>query len=309
MNKEIDNLIKHMEVVEKELFLITVQLEQTSATTSIFYAVIERKVKKLYKEAFKIFEKWAMLNVPRAYNNEMKQQINRIKKMIFKPKNILHYNKAHNTRISNRAKKITINTAISDFANGISKGLVKYKKLIMATRTTNRIQVDINNAIADDLKGPVSVFETKKKIQKALMKSALNKEYITIRDKNGKLRNYRINKYSDMVARTKITEVQTRATINTANGVGADLIQVSSHNTVTPFDQQFEGKVFSISGESKKFPPVTVLPPFHPNCIHRISVYFAEAHTNAEVDRISDFSQGRTEKHPTRTAHIPISQR
>jgi hypothetical protein len=71
----------------------------------------------------------------------------------------------------------------------------------------------------------------------------------------------------------------------------------------------FEGKVFSISGQDKDFAQATEVPAFHPNCLHSISIVFRSVLEDRGIKKFSDFSLGKTEIHPTRTTHIPISKR
>jgi hypothetical protein len=47
-----------------------------------------------------------------------------------------------------------------------------------------------------------------------------------------------------------------------------DIVQISSHNTTTPVCQKYEGKIFSLRGQTPGLPILDVTPPFHPNCLH-----------------------------------------
>jgi hypothetical protein len=121
---------------------------------------------------------------------------------------------------------------------------------------------------------------------------------------------YSFDTYSELIARTRTREVQSVATINTAVGTGNDLIQVSSHNTTTEVCLQYEGKIYSLSGRDPDFPRVIDVPPFHPNCRHSISIYVKEyAEINNTLDQAIKFSNNKSEVHPTRTKHVPISNR
>lgn len=104
-------------------------------------------------------------------------------------------------------------------------------------------------------------------------------------------------------------EANNTAVINTALDVGADLVQVSSHNTDTPLCQEFEGKIYSISGKDPDFPALEEIPPFHPNCLHSLTVVFREVLERRGIDDYIAFSNGQTETHPTRESHIPVSER
>ena len=93
------------------------------------------------------------------------------------------------------------------------------------------------------------------------------------RMRNGKLvtaggRQYDPEYYAKMVARTKIREAQTAGTINASLEYGVDFVKVSSHSHDTDICTPFQGKIYSISGKSSKYPPLGETPPFHPNCLH-----------------------------------------
>ena len=85
--------------------------------------------------------------------------------------------------------------------------------------------------------------------------------FITI---NG--RQYRPDKYAELVARTRTREATTQGSINTALRYGLDLVQLDAHSEICEYCQQFSGRVYSISGSDTQFPKLEEQPPFHPNC-------------------------------------------
>lgn len=85
---------------------------------------------------------------------------------------------------------------------------------------------------------------------------------------NVKGRRYQPRYYAELVARTEMRKAQSEAVINSCGQYGTDLVEVSSHGTTTPICLNYEGRVFSISGNSAEFPYLDLEPPFHPNCQH-----------------------------------------
>lgn len=79
-------------------------------------------------------------------------------------------------------------------------------------------------------------------------------------------RYYRPDKYAALVARTRTREATTNGILNTAIYYGVDLVQWSVHEENCEFCQQLAGRVFSISGTHKDFPPLEEYPPLHPHC-------------------------------------------
>ena len=104
---------------------------------------------------------------------------------------------------------------------------------------------------------------------------------------NGK--NYDIEKYAEMVARTKTREAVTAGSVNRYLEAGQDLVMITRHNTKCEVCGFYEGRVFSISGTSDKYPPLSQVegggPPFHPNCLHNVAPFVERLATPAERRR------------------------
>lgn len=80
--------------------------------------------------------------------------------------------------------------------------------------------------------------------------------------------------YAELVARTRTREAASLGTLQSGVSAGIDLFRVSLH----PHEDrsgdrcpEFAGKIFAASGGHKDFPPLEMLPPFHPNCTHTIT--------------------------------------
>ena len=104
------------------------------------------------------------------------------------------------------------------------------------------------------------------------LKLALQKVHgdtVTIKDKNGDDITFKAGYYAQMVAQTKTRQAVCQARHNRLAQRGIDLVIVVGRVSKN-FCTAYLGKAFSISGESKKYPPLDRLPsggpPFHPNC-------------------------------------------
>lgn len=86
-------------------------------------------------------------------------------------------------------------------------------------------------------------------------------------------RNYELEYYTEMVARTELRRGQSEATKALCSDYECDLVEFSAH--AKPCDEcaGLEGQVFSISGKHPTYPPLTAdaTPPIHPNCEHSIA--------------------------------------
>ncbi len=107
-----------------------------------------------------------------------------------------------------------------------------------------------------------------------LKRDLFERKFINI---NGK--SYDMIKYGKMVARTRLRTVQSEAVKNMANQFDNDLIEISSHETHDSICLSFDGKTFSLSGNTPGYEtmPLDGWPPYHPNCEHFASPTSVEA--------------------------------
>jgi hypothetical protein len=92
---------------------------------------------------------------------------------------------------------------------------------------------------------------------------------------------YQLDRYAEMVARSTTREATNRGTLNQLTNRGYDLVKISDHNSPCPQCSMYEGRVYSISGEDKRFPPLDVAYDgeflnIHPNCIHVITPFIED---------------------------------
>jgi len=188
--------------------------------------------------------------------------------------------------------------------NEIRKANIEVKKVAINTKTV-RLLVDnatgqlqdatqfVGRRIADDLRQAgieavaekLSAGDTVKQA-KANLISKLNKQgVVAIRDKAG--RQVSLDAYASMVARTTTREATNTGTIDAVQEVGGDLVQMTSHASACPICQPLEGRVYSISGKSKKYPRLDIAfsggyATIHPNCQHVLVPFFEEFAENLE---------------------------
>lgn len=132
---------------------------------------------------------------------------------------------------------------------------------------------------------------------------ALRQEGVTaFVDKAG--RNWSLHTYGSMVLRTTSRQAEVLAVL-TADPEH-DLYKISSHGTTCPLCAPYEGRVYSKSGQSPDFPPLStafgkVNPNgpdtlantwlnIHPNCLHVLLPWTPAGRTPEEIQKIKDFS-------------------
>ena len=130
---------------------------------------------------------------------------------------------------------------------------------------------------------------TVRDMKKEVIRRLVDQGQTALIDRAG--RRWRLDSYASMVARTTTREAASVATLNTCREFGLDLVQISQHYPTCPLCAPIQGKVYSISGEDKRYPRYTdeVRIPKHPNCLHSVQPYVRELDDNAAaMERFSN---------------------
>jgi hypothetical protein len=100
-------------------------------------------------------------------------------------------------------------------------------------------------------------------------------------------RDWDLDRYAEMVARTSTREAATQGTINRLQEHNIQLAQVSSHGAAD-FCLYYEGVIVSLTGETVSgYPPISAInggPPFHPNCAHVLTPFVLALATPKEQE-------------------------
>jgi hypothetical protein len=150
-----------------------------------------------------------------------------------------------------------LSDAYADFGNTMT-GFVKGAENILneATKKQLRGQIAFGRLEGEGIP----------KIKSDLAKTIKADGFTVLLDKGG--RKWSVGRYAEMLARTHIISANNEAIISRAKEIGVDIVEVSNHQTTTPLCEQFEGKIYSLSGKSANYPQLPEEPPFHPNCKH-----------------------------------------
>lgn len=159
--------------------------------------------------------------------------------------------------------------------------------------------------------------ETRKRLTKELMLDLAGKGFTMFEDEDGKYiklkdyidfiaedswvgfvdaagRKWDLLNYTEMLTRTKTAEAVSRGTENRLIENGLDLVMITSHGA-EDWCRFYEGKVFSISGTSKDYPPLSEAPnggtPFHPRCRHRESPFVEKFEDEETIKRAKDLDK------------------
>ena len=100
-------------------------------------------------------------------------------------------------------------------------------------------------------------------------------------------RQWPLDRYAEMVARTTTREAMTQGTINRLREHGVTLAQVSAHNA-EDFCRYYENAIVSLDGPHPVYPPISAInggPPFHPRCVHVLTPFVERLATDEEKKR------------------------
>lgn len=151
----------------------------------------------------------------------------------------------------------------------------------LLVRNTSQTLIDANSFVGRQIKDNIrtasiaaitqkySQGETVKETKKNLINILIDEGIGGIRTKNGSVIN--IASYAELVARSTTREASNQAAINQLTYLERDLVQMSTHNNPCKICAIFQGRVYSISGKSKIYPPLSVAfrngySNVHPNC-------------------------------------------
>ncbi|WP_278308216.1 phage minor capsid protein [Carboxydocella sp. ULO1] len=137
---------------------------------------------------------------------------------------------------------------------------------------------------------------TIKDMKQRVIQRLLDQGQTAFVDKLG--RKWRLDSYAEMVARTTTREAASAATINTCREAGLDLVKITTHYPTCEKCAPLQGKVFSISGQDKRYPKLTdeYRPPIHPNCRHTLQPYVREL--DPDADKVQKYSNTSLTKDP-----------
>ena len=151
--------------------------------------------------------------------------------------------------------------AYLDFANGMN-GLVKGAEHQLNDALKRQTRATL---IAGEIKGD-DVFKIAREVRELIG----NQGFSVLTDRGGGT--WTLKRYSEMLVRTHMIKAANEGALNRIIEFGIDTIQISQHDT-DPSDvvcSSEQGKIYSISGDSEKYPKLELTPPYHPNCRHTV---------------------------------------
>lgn len=309
LQKRLKPLLTNLNKLENDLEKLLRQSIKTGKTSTTYWKTIQIEIDKIYIKMNKLFNEWSKYNIPLKYRSSLRA----INSRILASKNILNkasksINELLKTNASTQIMYSLYASATDSFSQAILFGKKNMHDLIRITQQTliNESLIDITIATgfeSGNLRTAANILSNQ--LWSKLIDAAENQQFVQA----GPFK-YTPQYYAELVARTKFHEAQSMAALTQANNYDTDLIQISSHNTTTEICQQYEGKIYSISGKDKRFPVLIQVSPFHPNCLHLMFPTFESAMiVQGTLNAFSDYSLGKINKPPVPSNFIPINKR
>lgn len=99
-----------------------------------------------------------------------------------------------------------------------------------------------------------------------------------------------VDKYMANVIQFHQRKAHVTGSENIAIQNGYDLMYVNYVGITCEICARLQGRVYSISGQDKRFPPLTRRPPYHGHCIHSMTAWVEDAYPAAEVQSMIEKS-------------------
>ena len=260
-----------------KLFLVASREVRESVLSFDTFSIIEkerilRELDECLRRLTDKSDSWYESNLRSAYrlgSHDVMEYLQRIG-----VKNIIYTQEDYDTvsQLVDRSKKFT-HEAISGVKRNTSRVLDDF--------TIKRIQQIISKQGTE--------IGTLKELKGELL-DYMKEKGVTIKDSAG--RNWKLDRYADMVARTDMMNSYNQGVVNQILHRGGDLAYITEYSGCRcEICQEWEGKIVSISGKDERYPSLEdayAEGMFHPNCKHRLRPFHEEFEEKKENDIFGD---------------------
>jgi hypothetical protein len=190
----------------------------------------------------------------------------------------------------NRIHKEAIAALVDDTSRAFGEsmsGVVRSVQTFLGRATREMI----TQKIATGMIGGAALREVKANIKTQIAEKGL----AALTDKAG--HTWSLDRYAEMLVRTKVVEARNRGLINRMVENEYDLVQVSSHSGSCPICSRWQGEILSSTGATPGYPTLDEAEAdglFHPNCRHAINTLIpslakqTDAYDNGTPTKIID---------------------
>lgn len=249
------------------------------AGTRTYYNSVLKQLERLMKELEAETGQYISTEIPRQYKKALDDTYAYFKRNNLQMKRPDMFSHIHSDAVSELANEMRyhINQGISIAGRRVMRYLdtAKDNALRQAGLRSAALKAAAGQTVAD--------------MQKDLMQRLANDGFLTVQYGTGK-RAYQVglDSYAAMVARSTTREAGNLARENQLTENGYDLMMMTEHYPTCEACAVLQGRVYSISGRDKRFPPLSRAFPsgyrnVHPNCRHVMTYWIEEMQSPEEI--------------------------
>lgn len=249
------------------------------AGTRTYYNSVLKQLERLMKELEAETGQYISTEIPRQYKKALDDTYAYFKRNNLQMKRPDMFSHIHSDAVSELANEMRyhINQGISIAGRRVMRYLdtARDNALRQAGLCSAALKAAAGQTVAD--------------MQKDLMQRLANDGFLTVQYGTGK-RAYQVglDSYAAMVARSTTREAGNLAREKQLTENGYDLMMMTEHYPTCEACAVLQGRVYSISGRDKRFPPLSRAFPsgyrnVHPNCRHVMTYWIEEMQSPEEI--------------------------
>ena len=249
------------------------------AGTRTYYNSVLKQLERLMKELEAETGQYISTEIPRQYKKALDDTYAYFKRNNLQMKRPDMFSHIHSDAVSELANEMRyhINQGISIAGRRVMRYLdtARDNALRQAGLCSAALKAAAGQTVAD--------------MQKDLMQRLASDGFLTVQYGTGK-RAYQVglDSYAAMVARSTTREAGNLARENQLTENGYDLMMMTEHYPTCEACAVLQGRVYSISGRDKRFPPLSRAFPsgyrnVHPNCRHVMTYWIEEMQSPEEI--------------------------
>lgn len=249
------------------------------AGTRTYYNSVLKQLERLMKQLEAETGQYISTEIPKQYKKALDDTYAYFKRNNLQMKRPDMFSHIHSDAVSELANEMRYH-----INQGISIAGRRVMRYLDTARDNALRQAGLRSAALKAAAG-----QTVADMQKDLMQRLANDGFLTVQYGTGK-RAYqvRLDSYAAMVARSTTREAGNLARENQLTENGYDLMMMTEHYPTCEACAVLQGRVYSISGRDKRFPPLSRAFPsgyrnVHPNCRHVMTYWIEEMQSPEEI--------------------------
>lgn len=249
------------------------------AGTRTYYNSVLKQLERLMKQLEAETGQYISTEIPKQYKKALDDTYAYFKRNNLQMKRPDMFSHIHSDAVSELANEMRYH-----INQGISIAGRRVMSYLDTARDNALRQAGLRSAALKAAAG-----QTVADMQKDLMQRLANDGFLTVQYGTGK-RAYQVglDSYAAMVARSTTREAGNLARENQLAENGYDLMMMTEHYPTCEACAALQGRVYSISGRDKRFPPLSRAFPsgyrnVHPNCRHVMTYWIEEMQSPEEI--------------------------